>query len=398
MSNNSYQCSPRSAPRTLPIRRHEDQKLKIGIITYHCIPNYGALLQAIALQRFLKESGFHAQVIDYEPLPVFKQYIVSFARSILQRNGGAIRRRLKHCYQFVREQQAASSGRYFRRSGLNEMAGSLDILICGADELWNFRNPFGFNPSYILDFGPKETLSRLSYAVSVGAFDPNHDESNWMKERLKYFTAALVRDSETVRVVKNTGAGCPVEEVVDPIFLHSFPELIGSTIKEPYMVLTGGLSQAELKLVLDLADKLNLRAVALGYTYSGFSTEWSGVSPYEWLYHLQRACLIVSSLFHATAFALKYEVPFYTFARPPKLRKLLGLLSPLGLESRLLCHDVDSDLLAADAFDIEFEGPSRLIHEMTERSKTKLIRLIRSHEENTHGDKAEDSERHAAGT
>ena len=40
---------------------------KIGIITYHFVLNYGAALQAWALQKSLEELGHQVYLIDYRP-------------------------------------------------------------------------------------------------------------------------------------------------------------------------------------------------------------------------------------------------------------------------------------------------------------------------------------------
>ena len=41
--------------------------MKTGILTFHCAHNYGAVLQAYALQEFLKSLGHEVEVIDYRP-------------------------------------------------------------------------------------------------------------------------------------------------------------------------------------------------------------------------------------------------------------------------------------------------------------------------------------------
>ena len=42
-------------------------KKKTAIITFHCVPNYGAVLQAYALQTKLKEVSSKAGIVDYRP-------------------------------------------------------------------------------------------------------------------------------------------------------------------------------------------------------------------------------------------------------------------------------------------------------------------------------------------
>lgn len=41
--------------------------MKTGILTFHCAHNYGAVLQAYALQEQLKAFGHEVEMIDYRP-------------------------------------------------------------------------------------------------------------------------------------------------------------------------------------------------------------------------------------------------------------------------------------------------------------------------------------------
>ena len=38
---------------------------KVGIITVHCLPNWGSVLQAYALQKVIGRLGFDVENIDY---------------------------------------------------------------------------------------------------------------------------------------------------------------------------------------------------------------------------------------------------------------------------------------------------------------------------------------------
>lgn len=42
--------------------------MKIGILTFHWATNYGAILQAYALQNYLKDRGHNVEIINYKPL------------------------------------------------------------------------------------------------------------------------------------------------------------------------------------------------------------------------------------------------------------------------------------------------------------------------------------------
>jgi len=41
--------------------------MKIGIITFHWATNYGAMLQAFALQTYLESKGNEVYIINYKP-------------------------------------------------------------------------------------------------------------------------------------------------------------------------------------------------------------------------------------------------------------------------------------------------------------------------------------------
>ena len=50
--------------------------MKIGILTFHCAHNYGAVLQCYALQETLKGMGHEVEVIDYRPEFLLSPYKV----------------------------------------------------------------------------------------------------------------------------------------------------------------------------------------------------------------------------------------------------------------------------------------------------------------------------------
>ena len=50
---------------------------KIGIVTFHCAENYGAYLQAFALQKWLQmrmSSGVDIKIINYRPAYLIRPY------------------------------------------------------------------------------------------------------------------------------------------------------------------------------------------------------------------------------------------------------------------------------------------------------------------------------------
>ena len=156
--------------------------MKIGIVTFHWAVNYGAVLQAYALQDYLRGLGHDACLIDYKP----------YNRDHNLKNF-VLNRKLPHPFQYVREALKDRLFEDFRRDYLvrTKRYGSLeelrqdpplcDIYISGSDQVLHPRTLMRGErrpaPVYMLDFGP-ENILRAGYAVSFGctAYPPEAAE------------------------------------------------------------------------------------------------------------------------------------------------------------------------------------------------------------------------------
>lgn len=63
--------------------------MKIATITFHWATNYGAVLQAFALQKYLEKSGYEAEIIDYIPSRV---KLLSYVTWIRRKKFGEFRK------------------------------------------------------------------------------------------------------------------------------------------------------------------------------------------------------------------------------------------------------------------------------------------------------------------
>jgi hypothetical protein len=50
--------------------------LKIGILTFHRVYNYGAVLQSYALQKVIKQLGYDVEIIDYWCDYIYRPYSI----------------------------------------------------------------------------------------------------------------------------------------------------------------------------------------------------------------------------------------------------------------------------------------------------------------------------------
>ena len=147
-------------------------KKSIGIITLHQSTNYGAVLQAFALEFFLQKRNFNAEIIDYVEFDkeTRSQSFFQKIRHNLWHNVIypllAGRKRLDRTNRWIREKIKLSPHHYSRREEIATNPPHYDIYITGSDQVWN---PFNTNndATYFLAFAPK-TAKRLSYAASFG--------------------------------------------------------------------------------------------------------------------------------------------------------------------------------------------------------------------------------------
>ena len=143
---------------------------KIGIVTFHQALNYGAKLQAYALQQFLEKNGIENDVIDYtchfmytrniRPIRVGKHHkLKSFIRSLITMRQVGIDRKKSVTFR----NEFLNLSRPFDAKNIGEASNEYAAFIAGSDQVWS---PIcvGFDTVYLLDFAkPKQ---KYSYAAS----------------------------------------------------------------------------------------------------------------------------------------------------------------------------------------------------------------------------------------
>jgi hypothetical protein len=137
--------------------------MKVGILTFHGVANYGATLQTYALFHVIKDAEYNVELIDY-----FTDKTARIVRQHLRTTPGiAFNNAVKQwrMYEFLRRHVKLTPKRYSTSAELTKYTQGFDIIICGSDEIWNIHLPLqncDFN--YFLEFVSKETL-KISYKV-----------------------------------------------------------------------------------------------------------------------------------------------------------------------------------------------------------------------------------------
>ena len=197
-------------------------KKKVGIMTFHFAHNYGAVLQAYALMKYLSQK-FDVEIVNYVPNYIYQGYslnpfdgstgVISFIYKILS---GI--RRYKQARKFVAfSKNCLNVGeKIVARNSLKYFTEKLDYLICGSDQVWN-TDITGKTGEYFLDFVTNETKC-LSYAASMGKDNNSEFFGNIVNATVQKYCAISVREKSCQDFLKRN-FGIESEMVLDPVFL-----------------------------------------------------------------------------------------------------------------------------------------------------------------------------------
>lgn len=146
--------------------------MKCGIITFHRAHNYGAILQAYALQQNIKSLDCESEIIDYRCVfieKMYKRYSISNLPkiktiiAILLYNGN-IKNNKESFESFAKDHLIISPESYFSQEDLKKTNLIYDTYITGSDQVWNYLTS-GFDKNYFLTFVNNNKLKMLMQQV-----------------------------------------------------------------------------------------------------------------------------------------------------------------------------------------------------------------------------------------
>ena len=183
---------------------------KIGIITFHRALNYGAKLQAYALQETLK-AEYDVSIIDYRCPFIENIYYNPFFKK-----KKSIKFLIKNilCYKKLKQLNIAKkqlydeflkfdlqylniSSKKYLPENIAEANNEYDYFIAGSDQIWNLRLT-GRDWNYFLEFA--DNSKKYSYAASFGGGIQDEDIID-IANRLKTFQSLLVRERSGVNII-----------------------------------------------------------------------------------------------------------------------------------------------------------------------------------------------------
>jgi hypothetical protein len=326
---------------------------KIGLITYHNSVNYGAVLQAYALQKFLRSEGHNVEFIDYQP----KQITTSNTKYLYFRGQRLINPALvisglqkrEKFSSFMSSKLPLSRKTFYTKEELKTSLHNYNVVICGSDEVWNVSDAytdFGQDLSYFLDFINDSGIRKVSYATSFGYTTEIKQSSQANLSRLlNDFEHIGVRDSNSLGLVEQCGA--KATKVLDPTFLVNYSDILClPKNSEKYILLYGSFSRVQGKCIENLAQSEGLDIISIGARPGEWKPKKSviNIGPKEWVGYFANATYVFTNYFHGAIFSIIFKKPFTSFDRSGKSIKVKDLLNSLGLADRIVTADQISAL------------------------------------------------------
>lgn len=355
--------------------------MKIGIVTFYRVTNYGAMLQAYALRRFLESMGHEVVFVSHPRLVSTR---ISLWKCFVSRHVKGLVIKLK-CY--VRHSMTEFAASYPQTKFCQTMAevreatADCDAFVVGSDQMWNTLWCSGAHlPLVMLDFADIGK-PRIAYAVSFGTTVWREDQGAELAgELLRKFSRISVREESGVKLANELSGRSDAVCLLDPTLLHSsdfYREIISSgnasvprrarpTIFR-YVLDEWDDPETTQKAFEFVRGKLGFpdvdsdRIAVCGFI--GPLCKLLGVTAKvpvpQWLAKIAASDFVFTNSFHGTVFAILFHKPFVTLLLRGKMsgmnERVLSLLKKLGLESRAAYADDVASLELALATPIDWE-------------------------------------------
>lgn len=363
--------------------------MKVGILTFHHVYNYGALLQVYALQKAIAGLSHEPVIIDVHPFP---------ACSPIWRTGwglknGAFIRRIpaklgeykKHLkFDRFRNQHLFLTQQYNTLKDALRSESAFDALVVGSDQIWNSKYSEKSLRLYLLADACALPILKISYAACCGNPDQSIESFNGSREFINHFTSVSVRNLFTKQFIERLGV-YHSNIVTDPTLLINWERAFSS---KPLMQLPSqyifvyGFNKLTSEIVLKLKNELHYPIVAVGmenqHEMKNADFMIHDAGPKEWLGLIKNASFVCTKSFHGMLLSMKYERQFIgVIEKPPGMFRLKDAAHRYGVSNRLVAcvEDISKNNLLKSP--IDYRRVSRKIEDHCKESMDFLKKALK---------------------
>lgn len=319
--------------------------MKIAILTFQFAYNYGAMLQAYALRKYLISLEHEVDVVPYYPLHLKQGYSISpFEQGI------SLKHRIYNLLTYWKRAQQALKFDVFKKYLVNteeftesdkipEYLKAYDLLVCGSDQIWNNK----ITGNTAIYFGGNIQISKMAYAASLGGKILDEVQMKNARVYLPSFVTVSVREEMTRLLLGHIRDDIAV--VCDPVFLQD--EQMWKEIEKPVKI------EEKYLLLYFLEDSKELVERAKEYAkenhlhiyeiHPTFDMHHNGIKilkkigPAEFIYLIRNASAICTNSFHAVSFSIIFRKKLLHIPNSMSPERTQNILNKSGIE----LHDND---------------------------------------------------------
>lgn len=336
-------------------------KPKIATMTFHMAHNYGAMLQAFALEKAISGLGYNCEVLDYR-LPYIDNWSGVHTRKEFCTECGFIKGNLKYFYRllkgyyrqidknssrakfnsFMRNDIKLSKKVYFDKNKL--CTADYDAVVFGSDQIWNSKLTNGTAPEYFGKYFDNKKTKLIAYAASCGtdSFEPEIKEL--YQPLLKRFYSVAVREKGLADYITDE-YGIEAQTVLDPVFLpekaiwNDMAKSVCLPVEKPYLLIYAFETNDDIYAIArKIAEEKRLRLVTVSYQKREELKDMlqlTDCGPKDFVALIKNADFVCTTSFHGMAFSIIFEKSFYCMGHPLYSKRNSDLLELLGMRDRM---------------------------------------------------------------
>jgi len=305
---------------------------KTCTVTFYDERNYGAFLQAYALQQFLGKSNYILNLAaplnslvtekTQRKLPFFWRFIALwryFWRYYLRRKG-----------YFDEFNMLNLTSLYNSVKDVVKNPPQADAYITGSDQVWNQAILIFHKDIHFLKFG-SSNAKRIAYAASMGGKEWPATFTKQILPYLKKIDAISVREISSVSFLKSIGLE-KVTVTCDPTILHTadFYRFHFSKVEDKYSgcIFVYRLGEGFPISIRQFLDEKNIVEATISRNKMFSITQW--------LHNIDTSNAVITDSFHGTIFSILFHKPFISLLSKHRNERKIDLLGRVKLEYRLL--------------------------------------------------------------
>ena len=287
--------------------------------------NYGGCLQAVALQRVIKDLGEDVETINYREYLNSKKNIKELLKQIVYYN-----RNIK--FNNFRKNHLLLSKQVIKIEDDEKSK-----YIVGSDQVWNPNILYSIRKNFFLNF-VKDKNRKFSYAASVGSEILDEENEDKIVSMLNDFKLISIREKSSKKLLKKVKT--PIFEALDPTLLLSKDEWDvykdKSYSKNDYTLvymlgvtndIINGINNNIIDNIMEISYKKHFKKTK--YLQNGFG-------PSEFISAIDNSNCVITNSFHGMVFSIIYHKDFFVVLRDSMNSRIYDLLDNLGLTDRII--------------------------------------------------------------